>query len=707
MRAWILLVLRGYAQVFFSTNPWTGALFLLATFADPEQGLLGLLALVLAQGLARGVGLDRDLVGQGYFAFNGLLVGLTLGATYRVDGPSLLLLLAAVALCVALAATLHGLFLRLLGTPPLCTPFVLTSWVVLTAGARFPALTYTVSPYEIEALADCLPASLELFLRSLGATLFQFNVPAGILIGLGLALFSRHALLLAGIGVASAAALHAGLGSTGASWLGFNAALTAIALGGIWVVPGFDALVLAGLGGALSAVVTTASQAALEPLGLPVLAFPFLATTTAVLYALQQRVATGPFCTIRVPAETPEANVKRQLDSLRRDLEAELPVFYLPFRGTWKVTQGIDGEFTHRGPWSHAWDFEVASAEGPTYRGSGSRPQDFLAYGMPVLAPGPGRVVRLRGDLPDSPVGQIRGGENWGNHVVLEHLGGIFSGVYHLAPGSLEVELGQQVRAGQVLGKVGSSGRSPVPHLHFQAQVGPEPGSPTLACELLHYSLETPGTRRYRTRGQPVLGDLVRPLKLSGEAAWTSTFPLGQANRFRVRQGSREWLETWSSEVDFLGRRSLWCPERGVRLTLGLDDHSLLTRSPPGPARSALAWLALGIPRLPFTDEEVEWSDRLPPEALLGALGRFGNDLLQPFLPSAHLESLSRLRSLGQSECLVETRLVPRGLLLEGRPEWRVRTRMRAGLGPVEMHVEHRGQSFLVASYLGPERQTA
>jgi murein DD-endopeptidase MepM/ murein hydrolase activator NlpD len=42
--------------------------------------------------------------------------------------------------------------------------------------------------------------------------------------------------------------------------------------------------------------------------------------------------------------------------------------------------------------------------------------------------------------------------------------------VAHLRPGSVAVAVGEQVRAGQFLGAVGSSGNSFAPHLHLQAE---------------------------------------------------------------------------------------------------------------------------------------------------------------------------------------------------------------------------------------------
>ena len=39
-------------------------------------------------------------------------------------------------------------------------------------------------------------------------------------------------------------------------------------------------------------------------------------------------------------------------------------------------------------------------------------------------------------------------------------------------PGSVRVRVGQRVRRGQVLGRLGNSGASATPHLHMQVQVG-------------------------------------------------------------------------------------------------------------------------------------------------------------------------------------------------------------------------------------------
>lgn len=54
-----------------------------------------------------------------------------------------------------------------------------------------------------------------------------------------------------------------------------------------------------------------------------------------------------------------------------------------------------------------------------------------------------------------------------GNHVILRS-GDTYAGFAHFAPGTVNVAEGQQVKAGDVIGRVGHTGNSTSPHLHFQ-----------------------------------------------------------------------------------------------------------------------------------------------------------------------------------------------------------------------------------------------
>jgi murein DD-endopeptidase MepM/ murein hydrolase activator NlpD len=55
-----------------------------------------------------------------------------------------------------------------------------------------------------------------------------------------------------------------------------------------------------------------------------------------------------------------------------------------------------------------------------------------------------------------------------GNSVVIDHPDGTTTKYFHLMDNSIKVRVGQQIQPGQVVGNVGSTGRSTGPHLHFE-----------------------------------------------------------------------------------------------------------------------------------------------------------------------------------------------------------------------------------------------
>lgn len=62
-------------------------------------------------------------------------------------------------------------------------------------------------------------------------------------------------------------------------------------------------------------------------------------------------------------------------------------------------------------------------------------------------------------------------GGGYGNYVVIQHDDGTSTLYGHMYEKSIMVEAGDKVSAGQVLGKIGSSGRSTGPHLHFEIRI--------------------------------------------------------------------------------------------------------------------------------------------------------------------------------------------------------------------------------------------
>ncbi|MCX7340996.1 MAG: M23 family metallopeptidase [Hyphomicrobiales bacterium] len=90
---------------------------------------------------------------------------------------------------------------------------------------------------------------------------------------------------------------------------------------------------------------------------------------------------------------------------------------------------------------------------------------DFRAeHGTLVRAAAPGRVVAA----------EYSGG--YGNMVEIEHANGISTRYAHLS--HIAVSEGQQLAVGSPLGRVGSTGRSTGPHLHYETRIGGEAVDP-------------------------------------------------------------------------------------------------------------------------------------------------------------------------------------------------------------------------------------
>jgi murein DD-endopeptidase MepM/ murein hydrolase activator NlpD len=59
-----------------------------------------------------------------------------------------------------------------------------------------------------------------------------------------------------------------------------------------------------------------------------------------------------------------------------------------------------------------------------------------------------------------------------GNHVIIDHGHREYSVYAHMQPGSVLVRPGDNIAAGALLGRLGSSGNSTEPHLHFHVCSG-------------------------------------------------------------------------------------------------------------------------------------------------------------------------------------------------------------------------------------------
>lgn len=160
----------------------------------------------------------------------------------------------------------------------------------------------------------------------------------------------------------------------------------------------------------------------------------------------------------------------------------------------------------------------------------GTRTRDCYAWGASVHAPFDGEVVRavdgvgeptwihpvretsrmLRNALTFTP-GKLP--SILGNHVVLRS-GDIYAGFAHLAPGTVAVSPGQEVATGDVLGRVGHTGNSTSPHLHFQLMDSADLlAARGIACAFSAYDVERDGSWVAVTNGIPGRRERIRSVQ--------------------------------------------------------------------------------------------------------------------------------------------------------------------------------------------------
>jgi murein DD-endopeptidase MepM/ murein hydrolase activator NlpD len=97
-----------------------------------------------------------------------------------------------------------------------------------------------------------------------------------------------------------------------------------------------------------------------------------------------------------------------------------------------------------------------------------------------------------------------------GNYVIARH-GDVYAAFVHLAPGSVAVREGQQVRAGDMIGRVGHTGNSTNPHLHFQLMDSVDPmRAKGVPCAFRAYEVLRDGRWEPVTNGIPRRDERIR-----------------------------------------------------------------------------------------------------------------------------------------------------------------------------------------------------
>ena len=154
----------------------------------------------------------------------------------------------------------------------------------------------------------------------------------------------------------------------------------------------------------------------------------------------------------------------------------------------------LDGEA--RVPQRFAVDWALLGDDGRLFRGDSTDVTNWYGYDAPVYAAAAGTVVLTRDGASDRkpfgvpPPAVIEAADAPGNVVVIDIGQGRFATYAHLKPGSLRVAEGERVVEGQPLARIGNSGNTLGPHLHFHISDAVEPlGGEGLPFSLGSFSL--------------------------------------------------------------------------------------------------------------------------------------------------------------------------------------------------------------------------
>ncbi|MBU2650349.1 MAG: urea transporter [Bacteroidetes bacterium] len=654
--AFLLSIGNSYSQVFFSHSRIFAVILLVVTLFDINAGLAGLISVVISNLAAFFMGFNRFNIKAGYYGFNSLLVGLGLGVFYQ-PGVEFYLILAFTAMFTLFITLMMEGVIGKYGLPYLSIPFLISLWMVTLAARSVTSLEiseggifslnemYAIGGINLVKIYEWfnnlnIPQSWVIYFRSLGAIFFQYHLFPGLIIAIGVLICSRISFLLSLVGFFSAYYFYrligADISELNYSYIGFNFILTAIAVGGFFIIPSRSSFLWVVLLIPLISITISSTSALFYTLQLSVYSLPFNFIVLLFLYVMKfrERFFRSPEL-VYVQHHSPEKNLyisRNFLERFRPDVNMSLS---LPFYGEWKVTQGYSGKYTHQGEWKHGLDFQIEDEEGKVFNSKGDDLADYYCFNKPVIAPADGKVEEIADGIPDNPVGEVNLRQNWGNTIIIRHTDKLFTKLSHLKEGSFKVAKGDFVKKGDVLAHCGNSGRSPYPHLHFQVQKDPFIGSATIHYPFAYYISFREKRPELKAYAVPEENELLS--NISRNAMLKKAFGLvpGQKFSFLVKDllNHAEERVSWKVEADSLNNTYIKCEESGSRAYFKAVDGVVFFIDFTGNRKSLLYYFYLGAFKVIYGYYQgITINDRIPDHMFTVSWIKPFQDFMAPFL---------------------------------------------------------------------------
>ncbi|MFI5221223.1 MAG: urea transporter [Bacteroidia bacterium] len=671
--------INSYSQLFFSDNKTFAVLIFLSTFFDPLTGLSGIISITTSVLFSYWIGLDRNNIRYGVYSFNALMIGLAFGLFYQYNLQFFILLVFASLLSVLFYVILQNISYKY-KVPVMSLPFLISLWIMMLGMRVFNHIELKPETFSsihaswfglhidwltalADQLSDTLPAFFIVYFKSISAIFFQYNIIAGLLAAAGLLIYSRIAFSLSFIGFSIGYLFYYFMVGTFTpllySYIGFNFILTAIALGGYFVIPSVRSYVLVIIAMPIIAILISACSVLLLPFQLPLFSLPFNIALILFMMLLNVRVKFNGLSLVMHQLYSPEKNLYYIHNQVERFKNETYFHIHLPFFGEWNISQGYDGKITHKEDWRYAWDFTVVNEMKQSFKLPGTEVTDYFCYNLPVLAPDAGTVWNIIDGLNDNEVGDVDIKNNWGNTIIIRHGDFLYSKLCHLKKGSMKVKIGDYVQRGEMLATCGSSGRSPEPHIHFQLQSTPYVGSKTMMYPLSYYLTRQKGTLQFHSFDYPTEGQLISRVAITPLLADSFNFIPGVTLKFEVEKpGGEKELVSWEVFTDAYNQSYLYCPQTKSFAYFVNNGTLHYFTDFTGDKNSMLYHFYLAAHKILLGYYPgMEIKDRLPISLFYSGISRLVQDFTAPFLIYLKAEYSSKFISADDSVSPKEIRI--------------------------------------------------